>query len=79
MIAAVLRRLGASMLLAGFVLLCGCTTTTITGSTFKADKEAEIQRRVEAATAYLEKGNTEQAIVHLRRALELDPRSAPVH
>ena len=79
MIAAVWRRSGISMLLAGLVLLCGCATTTITGSTFKADKEAEIQRRVEAATAYLEKGNTEQAIVHLRCALELDPHSAPVH
>lgn len=78
MIAAVWRRSGISMLLAGLVLLCGCATTTITGSTFKADKEAEIQRRVEAARHYQE-GNTEQAIVHLRRALELNPHSAPVH
>ncbi|MCG3170630.1 MAG: Lipopolysaccharide assembly protein B [Pseudomonadales bacterium] len=69
--------LGALLMAA--LLLSACTTTTITGSSFKADKEAEIQRRVEAATAYLEKGNTEQAVVHLRRALELDPRSAPVH
>lgn len=66
-------------LLVALAMLCGCTTTTVTGSSFKADKQAEVQRRVEAATAYLEQGNTEQAVVHLRRALELDPRSAPVH
>lgn len=34
---------------------------------------------MDAATQYLEKGNTEQAIVHLKRALELDPDSAPTH
>ena len=68
-------RLLAPLLLA--LLAQGCVTTT--SSSFTADKQAEIQRRVEAATAYLEKGNTEQAIVHLKRALELDPNSAPVH
>lgn len=79
MTATLLNRSVLGALLVAAVLLSGCTTTTLTGSSFKADKEAEIQRRVEAATAYLEKGNTEQAVVHLRRALELDPRSAPVH
>jgi len=68
-------RLLAPLVLA--LLAQGCVTTT--SSSFTADKQAEIQRRVEAATAYLEKGNTEQAIVHLKRALELDPNSAPVH
>lgn len=54
-----------------------CVTTTKGG--FSADREKEISQRVDAATQYLAKGNTEQAIVHLRRALELDPKSAPVH
>lgn len=59
------------------LMVSGCVTTTEGG--FKSDRKEEINRRVEAATQYLQKGNTEQAIVHLRRALELDPRSAPVN
>ena len=65
---------------AALVLLAatsGCVTTTEGG--FKADRKEEVARRVDAATQYLQKGNTEQAIVHLRRALEIDPRSAPVN
>lgn len=59
------------------LLVQGCVTTT--NSTFKADKQAEVASRVKAATDYLNQGNTEKAIVHLKRALELDPNSAPVH
>lgn len=59
------------------VLVSGCVTTTEGG--FKADRKEEVARRVDAATQYLQKGNTEQAVIHLRRALELDPRSAPVN
>lgn len=78
-----MKRRGAGSwlrLLAPLVLVLlaqGCVTTT--NSTFKADKEAEIASRVKAATDYLAQGNTEKAIVHLKRALELDPDSAPVH
>ncbi len=78
-----MRRRGAGSwlrLLAPLLLVLlaqGCVTTT--NSTFKADKEAEIASRVKAATDYLGQGNTEKAIVHLKRALELDPNSAPVH
>jgi len=68
-------RLLAPLLLA--LLVQGCVTTT--NSTFKADKQAEVASRVKAATDYLNQGNTEKAIVHLKRALELDPNSAPVH
>ncbi len=59
------------------LLAQGCVTTT--NSTFKADKQAEVASRVKAATDYLNQGNPEKAIVHLKRALELDPDSAPVH
>ncbi len=67
----------ALALLVTVLFLQGCVTTT-TGD-FKADKHAEVQRRVEAADAYLRKGSTEQAMFHLRRALELDPNDASVH
>lgn len=78
-----MRRRGAGpwiRLLAPLVLALlaqGCVTTT--NSTFKADKQAEVASRVKAATDYLNQGNPEKAIVHLKRALELDPDSAPVH
>lgn len=68
-------RLLAPLVLA--LLVQGCVTTT--NSTFKADKQAEVASRVRAATDYLNQGNTEKAIVHLKRALELDPNAAPVH
>ncbi|MBP6382759.1 MAG: type IV pilus biogenesis/stability protein PilW [Pseudomonadales bacterium] len=78
-----MRRRGAGpwiRLLAPLVLALlaqGCVTTT--NSTFKADEQAEVASRVKAATDYLNQGNPEKAIVHLKRALELDPDSAPVH
>jgi type IV pilus assembly protein PilF len=59
--------------------LAACVTTTIEGNKPKPDKKQEIERRVDAANQYLEKGNTEQAIVHLKRALELDPDDAQIH
>lgn len=72
------RLLAAGILAMTVVLLQACVTT-VQSSTFKADKQQEIDRRVEAANAYLRKGNTEQAVNHLRRALALDPNSAPIH
>jgi type IV pilus assembly protein PilF len=68
-------RLLAALLAA--LLAQGCVTTTT--SSFKADKQAEVKYRVEAATAYLKQGNNEQAIVHLRRALEVEPNDASIH
>jgi type IV pilus assembly protein PilF len=73
-----LRRL--LLVIAGTVLLlgaAGCVTTTEGG--FTADKEEEVKRRVEAASAYMAKGDNEKAVAHLRRALELDPDAAPIH
>jgi len=58
-------------------LLPGCVTTT--NAPFKADKQEEVRYRVDAATAYMKKGNTEQASVHLKRALELAPNDPTVH
>ena len=70
----------AIMVMACCLLLAtqGCVTT-VTGKTFKADSAAEIEQRVGLANGYLQKGDNEKAIAHLRRALELDPDSAPIH
>ena len=67
----------AGALLVTVLLVQGCVTTT-TGE-FTADKHAEVQSRVAAADDYMRKGSTEQAMFHLRRALELDPNDASVH
>ncbi len=69
---------GPVLLLAAALLLSGCVTTS-SGGFREANEQEEIERRVEAAAAYLAQGNTEQAIVHLRRAIELDDRSPMVH
>ena len=71
-----LRSLALALLVI-VVFLPGCVTTT-TGD-FKADKHAEVQNRVAAADDYMRQGSTEQAMFHLRRALELDPNDASVH
>jgi len=60
------------LMLAALLLLSGCVTTT-ESEYGRADRQQEIKSRVEAANAYLQKGNTEQAIVHLKRAAEIDP------
>ena len=66
------------LLLAAVLTLSACVTTT--NAPFKeANVDEEVQRRVEAAIAYLREDNSEQAIVHLSRALELDDDSAAVH
>jgi type IV pilus assembly protein PilF len=59
------------------LLQAGCVTTTEGG--FTADKKQEIERRVEAASQYIAKGDNEQAVRHLRRALELDPDDPSIH
>jgi len=71
------RAVRLTLLLVALVL-GGCVTTT-ESEYGRADKTAEVKSRVDAANAYLQRGNTEQAIVHLRRALELDPTDAAIH
>ena len=73
------RAMRVAGLLALLAATAGCVTTVVEGKTFTADKQQEIERRVDAASQYLEKGNTEQAIFHLKKALDLDPNSAPIH
>jgi type IV pilus assembly protein PilF len=70
------RSLRAGLLFGSACLLAACVTTS---SEPKPDKQKEVQQRVEAANAYLQKGNTELAVVHLRKAVELDPNAAPIH
>lgn len=73
-----LRVLASAGMVMALLATQGCVTT-VKGQSFKADKQQEIDRRVEAANAYLKKGDTEKAVAHLKRALELDPASPEIH
>ena len=72
------RLRGGLVVLLG-LLLCACVTTTIEGEKPKADKKLEVERRVDAANQYLRNGNTGQAVVHLKRALEIEPNDPSIH
>ena len=71
----------------GLLLLCasaylsvtGCVTTTTGGFNVEASDEKEIERRVQLASNYLRNGNVDAAKKHLKRALEIDTKSAEVH
>lgn len=67
-----------AVLVSAVGMLGGCVTTT-ESAYGRADKDQEVQRRVDAAAQYLQQGNTERAVEHLRRALELDPNDATIH
>jgi type IV pilus assembly protein PilF len=69
--------LQAPLLLAFIALSAGCVTTTTGG--FTADKDKEVEQRVDAANQYLLKGNVEAAMFHLHKAEEVNPESAAVH
>jgi len=73
-----LRAVALLVLVTAAGMLGGCVTTT-ESAYGRADKDQEVQRRVDAATQYLQQGNTERAVEHLRRALELDPNDATIH
>lgn len=75
-IARAVFRLSIILFVIGNLVSCVTTKTSM----FKeSDAQEEIERRVEAASTYLDQGNTDQAIFHLKKALEVDDRSAPVH
>lgn len=70
---------GLAVLLA--VLLSGCVTTT-EGSIYTntgVDKKAALDSHVQAARDYLQRGDTDNALRHLRKAVEIDPNAAEVH
>lgn len=63
--------------LALVVLLAGCVTTTDSPFAREEDKAKAVQDYVQLATAYIAQGNFDRARDHLKRALSIDPSSAP--
>ncbi|XKG39574.1 type IV pilus biogenesis/stability protein PilW [Marinobacter sp.] len=60
-------------------LLVGCVTTTDSRFSREADENEALQNYIQLATAYVAQENYERARVHLERALEIEPNSAPAH
>jgi len=77
-----LRQLAALIFLAQVLLLqAGCVTTTENSLYTKAevDRQAALDSHVQAARDYLQRGDTDNALRHLRKAVEIDPDAAEVH
>lgn len=70
---------GMAVLLVSTMLIAGCVTETTTRIE-PAGVEAEIvQRQLDLGIGYLRNGDYTRAKEKLNRALEIDPRNAPVH
>lgn len=65
-------------MLAAVVLLSACAVQEFPNDR-KADTVAGARDRVAIAAEYLQKGDNERALLHLRKALELDPKSPEGH
>jgi len=61
------------------VLLTGCVTTTDSRFANNANEEQALQKYTDLGLVYLKKGDTQEAMRPLKRALEIDPKSADVH
>ena len=58
-------------------ILAGCVTTTDSRFAREADEEKALEDYVQLATAYIAQGNYDRARMHLERALQINPQSAP--
>lgn len=61
------------------ILLAGCVTQTRGGFSENADPDKALAYSVQLARSYIRDGRWEAAKRHLKKALELDERSADVH
>lgn len=61
------------------LLLTGCVTTTDPRFGDNADEQKAREKYTELGLRYIQQGKTVEAARHLKRALEIDPRSPEVH
>lgn len=71
-----LKRLIISILV---LILVACVTTEQKISSKSVSKKDELDSRLRVAISYLQDNQPEAAMRHLKIAMELEPRSAPVH
>lgn len=60
-------------------MLASCVTTQGKLFAHKVSKEKELRSRLQLAAEYLSANEPEAAMRHLKLAMEIDPKSAPVH
>lgn len=60
-------------------LLAGCVSTSDSRFKKNADEQEALRKYTELGLAYIQQGNTVDAMPPLKRALEIDSRSADVH
>lgn len=60
-------------------LLSACVTETSTIYSTEVTEDEAVQSYVDAAQGYLRKGDSENALRHLRKALEVDDKNPAVH
>jgi type IV pilus assembly protein PilF len=68
----VIKALGLALLLAG-------CTQIVEVNGHKVDRDASAQDHVQIASEFMQRGDDEHALMHLQRALELNPDSAQAH
>ena len=61
------------------VMMSGCTISEITGSNLQANPEKRVEVGLEAATAYLKANDVENALRHIEKVLEIEPKNAEAH
>lgn len=61
------------------IMLASCVTTQGKLFAHKVSKEKELKSRLTLAVEYLSADEPEAAMRHLKLAMEIDPKSAPVH
>lgn len=61
------------------LLLTGCVTTSEPRFGDKADEQKAREQYTELGLRYIQQGRTVEAARHLKRALEIDPKSPEVH
>jgi type IV pilus assembly protein PilF len=69
----------ARILVAGMALFLAACAVQEFPNERKVDVAAGARDRVAIAAEYLQKGENERALLHLRKAIELDPKSSEAH
>ena len=71
-----MKRCRRILLVAVVSLLASCVSTSDSRFVNNADESEALRKFTELGMLYIQKGNTADAMPHLKRALEIDPKSA---
>lgn len=74
-----LKRFAVAIALLAHISFAGCTVSEIVGSNLQKDPEKRTEVGLEAATEYLRANDVENALRHIKKVLEIDPKNAQAH